>query len=101
LFNPLCGRFIFARVPASILLEVPLYYPNKSAGKVKCPTLIIGAKHDSLIPIEAVKKMAGCIPNAEFVELDSNHFEPYVEPLFEQNIRMQIDFLKKHFVAES
>jgi len=86
------------QVPASILLEIPLYHPIKSAHKVKCPALIIAGRKDSLIPIGAIKKMADLMPRREFVELDSNHFEPYVEPLFEQNIQLQISFLKKYFL---
>ena len=84
------------RVPARIALQIPFYSPARSAAKVQCPALVIAGRHDSLIPVSSVKTMAGRIPRGEYVELPCNHFEPYRGEPFEQNIALQLAFLRRH-----
>ncbi len=44
------------------------------ARQVRCPTLVLHARHDAIVPYEEGKLMASLIPGAEFVTLDSaNH----------------------------
>jgi len=44
------------------------------ARQVRCPTLVLHARRDAIVPYEEGKLMASLIPNAEFVTLDSaNH----------------------------
>ena len=44
------------------------------ARQVRCPTLVLHARHDAIVPYEEGKLMAALIPGAEFVTLDSaNH----------------------------
>jgi pimeloyl-ACP methyl ester carboxylesterase len=44
------------------------------ARQVRCPALILHARHDAIVPYEEGKLMASLIPGAEFVTLDSaNH----------------------------
>ncbi|NQV69996.1 MAG: alpha/beta fold hydrolase [Pseudohongiella sp.] len=48
------------------------------------PTLVLHAKDDAMVPIEAGKYMAAEIPNAQFVQLDSaNHLLLSDEPAWE------------------
>ena len=82
-------------VPARINLQIPFYNPNLTAHKIKCPVLVLAGSDDSLIPATLIKKMADDINYAEYVELKSNHFEPYVGECFEKNIALQLDFLKR------
>ena len=81
-------------VPARVSLQIPFYNPILSAHKVTCPSLIVAAVNDSLIPASMVKSMADRIKNSEYCELDANHFEPYVGDHFEENIGVQIGFLR-------
>jgi 3-oxoadipate enol-lactonase len=42
--------------------------------RIKCPTLVIGCRHDKLRPPAAVKALAEQIPGAEYLEINSGHF---------------------------
>lgn len=81
---------------AFILLA--FYNPMSYAKKVKAPILLISGKQDSLVPFSAVQKTAKRLPNCEFVVLESNHFEPYTGAIFEQSIKIQIDFLERRLL---
>jgi alpha-beta hydrolase superfamily lysophospholipase len=86
-------------VPARIGLHIPFYSPLSRAPHVQCPSLIIAAHNDSLIPVAAVKMLADKIPGADYRELDTDHFQPYVEPAFADNLAIQQDFLAKHILG--
>jgi 3-oxoadipate enol-lactonase len=42
--------------------------------KIKAPTLVIGARHDSQRPPETARKVADAIPGAKYVLADTGHF---------------------------
>jgi pimeloyl-ACP methyl ester carboxylesterase len=86
------------KIPAKIFLMLLIYSPLLKAKKVKCPALVIGARHDSLIPYQAVMWTAARIKKGEFILLDCNHFQPYKGEWFERNIKAEIDFLKRHLI---
>jgi pimeloyl-ACP methyl ester carboxylesterase/DNA-binding CsgD family transcriptional regulator len=46
---------------------------SELARRVRCPTLILHARHDAVVPYEEGKLMASLIPGAEFVTLDSSN----------------------------
>ena len=55
------------------------------ARQVRCPTLVLHARHDAIVPYEEGKLMAALIPGAEFVTLDSeNHLILEDEPAWPQ-----------------
>ena len=83
------------KIPAKVFLLIPFYSPLIMAKKVKCRSLIIAAENDSLIPVKAVIKTAQRIENSKLVILKSNHFQPYFNDLFEENIKTEINFLKE------
>ena len=54
---------------------------RESARQVSCPTLIIHAERDAVVPIEEARVLAGLIPGCRFVQLDSeNHMLLPSEP---------------------
>ena len=54
---------------------------RESALRVSCPTLIIHAERDAVVPIEEARVLAGLIPGSRFVQLDSeNHMLLPSEP---------------------
>ena len=83
------------RVTARSVLTIGMYRPIRHLKTIKIPTLLIGATRDSVAPFdpEKIKKINN--PHIEYQLLDANHFEPYFEPIFQQNIQYQLEFLKK------
>lgn len=89
------------KIASRMFFYLPLYSVMNRARKVEAPTLVMAGKHDSLIPIDAVKKMAGRLPNGELVVEDCNHFEPYTGSHFERFVQKQGDFLERHLKKET
>ena len=83
------------RVLSRSFLYVPLYSPRNVARRITVPALMIGASRDSVVPVNAAWRMARRIPSAEFSVLDSDHFQPYSGDVFEENMAIQLDFLKR------
>ncbi len=66
------------------------------AAKVKVPTLVIHAKDDAVVPLEAGQAMATEIPGAQFVQLDSqNHLLLGDEPAWGHFCDEVLHFLKE------
>ena len=86
-------------VAARIALRVPLYSPGRHAAKITAPTLVQLATGDDVTPYAKARKIVSRIPNGEVKSYDCTHFEPYLDPHFEQIIGDQIDFLDRHVGA--
>ena len=62
--------------------------------KVRCPTLVLHSRGDSIIPFEQGRSVAGLIPGARFVPLESrNHILLDTEPAWQQFVEALDDFL--------
>ena len=56
---------------------------TEAAARVRCPTLIFHARDDRRVPFESGRQLAGLIPGARFVPLDTaNHILLEHEPAF-------------------
>jgi dienelactone hydrolase len=77
-------------------LHVPLYSPRRHAKKIRVPVLIIGARDDTVVPASAAKRAARKISDCVFHLIEGDHFAPYFGQLFEECVRLQIDFLGEH-----
>lgn len=88
------GKTFANQIPAKLLGMMGSYNPTSVADQVKCPALVIAGEHDSLIPMQLVKNMAERMPKGIFKSLNANHFAPYKGEVFEENIALQIEFLK-------
>lgn len=63
--------------------------------KVAVPTLVVHARKDQVVPIEAGKQLADGIPGAHFVELDSqNHVLLEHEPAWAEFVAVMRRFLR-------
>jgi pimeloyl-ACP methyl ester carboxylesterase len=63
-------------------------------GRVTVPTLVLHARNDHVIPIEAGRELAEGIPGARFVELDSeNHVLLEHEPAWPRFLSLVRGFL--------
>ncbi|MEO2137561.1 MAG: alpha/beta hydrolase, partial [bacterium] len=71
----------------------------KSAPHVTCPTLLLAARHDELVPYESVEREARALPRGELVTLDCGHFDPYLGETFERTVSIETEFLARHLQA--
>lgn len=46
---------------------------QQSARRIKCPALVINPEREALVPLEEGRRLAGLIPDARFVTLDTNN----------------------------
>jgi len=81
---------------ARFFLSMPLYRPFRYAAAVKCPTLFITCKNDSVVSTKATLKAAAKIgQRARVVELPIGHFDVYLGEGFNRTSEAQIAFFKE------
>jgi pimeloyl-ACP methyl ester carboxylesterase/DNA-binding CsgD family transcriptional regulator len=84
-FNDLCLRTATGDVVAKLLDARGKVDVSGALGRVRVPTLVIHARNDEVIPIAEGRFVAGGIPGAEYVELDSrNHVLLEDEPAWQR-----------------
>jgi dienelactone hydrolase len=88
-------------VAARVLLTIGTYRPTALAAKIKCPLLLMPARHDNLIPLEAVEKLAAKVPSAELKIIDAEHFDVYTGDLFEETVAVQTEFLVTNLLKKA
>jgi DNA-binding CsgD family transcriptional regulator len=68
---------------------------QEAARRVRCPTLVLHANRERAVHIEEGRRLAGLIPNARFVELDSpNHMLLPDEPAWARLVDEARSFLR-------
>lgn len=67
-------------VPARIITTIGLYRPTKLVKKIGCPVLVTAACNDTLIPIQATRKMAKKNNNIQYFEYKCGHFDLFNQP---------------------
>jgi pimeloyl-ACP methyl ester carboxylesterase/DNA-binding CsgD family transcriptional regulator len=50
-----------------------------TARRLRCPTLVVHAERDAVVPIEEGRSLAGLIPHCRFVQLDSENHMPLAD----------------------
>jgi pimeloyl-ACP methyl ester carboxylesterase len=81
---------------ARLFLLLPCYRPVRYAKGVRCPTLIIACKFDSVTSTQASAAAAAHIGDrARLVELPIGHFDIYAGKWFERSSQEQIAFFKE------
>lgn len=63
------------KVPARIMATIGFYRPIAAAHNIQCPTLMLGAKNDSLIPIAQTRKTAQKSKHIQYIEENCGHFD--------------------------
>jgi pimeloyl-ACP methyl ester carboxylesterase/DNA-binding CsgD family transcriptional regulator len=83
--------------PANAVALLQVFYRidvQATAPKVRCPTLALHCRGDAIIPFERGRSVAGLIPGARFVPLESrNHVLLDTEPAWQQLVDALDDFL--------
>ena len=87
-------------VAARITLKIGFYSPARHASAVPCPALVQIAAHDAVTPRQVAESAAAKISKSTVHVYDCGHFDPYVEPLFDQVISDQLNFLRAHVPVE-
>lgn len=65
--------------------------------RVKAPTLVIHASKDALHPVSQGRLIASSIPDAEFLQVDSNnHIYLPSDPAWQEIVAMQMEFIEQH-----
>lgn len=79
-------------VAARILARIGFYSPRRHVRRVDCPTLVQIATRDAITPAATARRAAERIPQGRHLEYPCEHFDPYVDPYFEQIVADQLEF---------
>jgi pimeloyl-ACP methyl ester carboxylesterase/DNA-binding CsgD family transcriptional regulator len=93
-FNDLCVKTTPAEIAALVLESRGVMDISALLQDVRVPTLVLHARGDNVVPIEEGRLLAGAIPGAEFVEVDSrNHILLEQEPAWQRFQEAVLAFL--------
>jgi pimeloyl-ACP methyl ester carboxylesterase/DNA-binding CsgD family transcriptional regulator len=83
--------------PANVVGLLTAYFQSDAlaaVAKIRCPTLVLHARGDPMIPVEEGRLIASLVPGARFVPLDSrNHIVLETEPAWQDFAQALRDFL--------
>jgi pimeloyl-ACP methyl ester carboxylesterase len=83
--------------PANVVALLRSYFQSDASdavAKVRCPTLVLHARQDPMIPFDEGRSIASLIPGARFVPIESrNHLLLDTEPAWQQFVEALGDFL--------
>ncbi|MES1952691.1 putative hydrolase, alpha/beta fold family [Salinisphaera sp. S4-8] len=82
------------RVSAASLATMGFYRPFKYLKSIRIPTLIIGATRDTVAPFDRRKVESQASDQVSVKTIDANHFDPYLQPWYDTNIGLQLEFLR-------
>jgi dienelactone hydrolase len=83
-------------VTARSALRVSGFRPIRDASRVQCPALLQICTRDTVAPVSAVEAAAKRMPRADVVRYPVGHFDIYFDEAFEQSVRDQTAFLRRH-----
>jgi DNA-binding NarL/FixJ family response regulator len=94
-FNDLCLKTASGQIVADLLTARSTIDIVGLLADVRTPTLVLHARGDEVIPVAEGRLLAGGIPGAEFVELDSrNHILLEHEPAWQRFREAVLTFLQ-------
>ena len=94
-FNELCRKTLTADIAAQLLESRGNLDVTGLLSQVRTPTLVLHARGDVVAPISEGHVLAGGIPGAQFVELDSkNHILLENEPAWKRFCDEVLEFMK-------
>lgn len=80
-------------VPARSLLSVLRYRPIRHLDDVSCPTLVLAAGDDAVVPPASVERAAAALPESTYVRMPVGHFDVYGGRTGRAALRHQLAFL--------
>ena len=99
-FNDLCLKTTTGEIAASLFEARAAVEISHLIGQVRTPTLVLHGREDAVVSIEEGRYLAGGIPGAEFVELDSkNHVLLEHEPAWQRFCEAVLAFVQPGAIA--
>jgi alpha-beta hydrolase superfamily lysophospholipase len=92
------GSFV-NRMSAWVLNELVSERPIRRLAKARCPVLVCSVDREDIVDPAAVRAAARRAPAAELRRYGSDHFDLYFEPLVQQVLDDQVEFLARHLGA--
>ncbi|PWW54953.1 alpha/beta hydrolase [Actinokineospora spheciospongiae] len=86
-------------IAARLALWLPLYRPGKDMGKITAPTLLCVCDDDRAAPARTTARLAARHDHIQVNHYDGDHFDIYVDDLFERAVRDQVRFLAARLTA--
>jgi uncharacterized protein len=86
--------------PARAVFTTSFYRPIRHARRVRCPVLLVMAKHDEVISSRSVRKEFARLPDGQLVALNCSHFDPYRGAYFEDAVVTEQNFLATHLQSK-
>lgn len=87
------------KVPGRVAATLPFYRPISKAEDVVCPTFVVEATRDRLIPSRTVRRLVTKLDDVERLRLSISHFDVYKSPTFDCLVDRQTSFLCQHLRA--
>lgn len=101
-YNDLCLKTTTGEIAARLLEARGYTDVTDSLSQVRVPTLVLHARNDEVVPIAEGRHLAGGIPDAEFVELDSqNHVLLEHEPAWTRFREAVLAFVQPQAAADA
>jgi pimeloyl-ACP methyl ester carboxylesterase len=98
-YEAIVGPMFRNEMPARGILRIAANRPVRSAAKVSCPTFIVVAENDNVVPVASVHEVARRIgAKAEVLSFPCGHFDIYVDDIFEKSSTEQTEFLRRVLV---
>jgi len=79
---------------ARALAKVPFYRPLADLGTVGCPTLVVQAADDDVVPAGPIDRLVDRLDDVERVRYDVGHFDLYVDA-FDRVVEREASFLAR------
>ena len=87
-------------VAARAALQVSRYRPGRSAGRVRCPLLVVVCDQDRSALAAPAVRAAQRAPRSELVRLPGGHYAPFLE-VHEESVAAELSFLRRHLLDET
>lgn len=101
-YNELCRRVISGEAAAALMTARAGVDITDRLEEIRCPTIVLHAREDAVVPIAEGRLVASGIRGAEFVELDSpNHVLLEQEPAWQRFREVVTAFLRSGQAAEA
>jgi uncharacterized protein len=84
-------------VAARAALQVSLYRPGRSAGRVRCPLLVVVCDQDQSALAGPAVRAARRAPHGELLRLPGGHYAPFLDQ-YERTVDAELAFLLRHVV---